>query len=97
MEIISSKLFCAYKVSCAAWGNWIHLNRKRFVKSFLSGMRLWCIISTGNDWRKVSRPAWGYGVLSQQETIGEKFPVRHGANANHLNKKLLANSFLFGM
>ena len=38
MKIISSKLFCAYKVSCAAWGNWIHLNRKLFAKSFLSDM-----------------------------------------------------------
>jgi hypothetical protein len=77
--------------------NGSHLNRKRFAKGFLSGMRLWCIISIGNDWRKVSRPTWGYGVLSQQETICEKFPVRHGANANHLNRKLLAKSFLSGM
>jgi len=79
MEIISSKLFCVYKVSCPAWGNWEptqqetmgkqfpirheamvhHLNRKRLVKGFPSDMGLWCIISTGNDWRTVSCPAWG--------------------------------------
>ena len=73
------------------------LNRKRFVKSFLSGMRLWCIISTGNYWRKVSCPACEQCASSQQETIGEKFPVRHEAMVHHLNRKRLAKSFLSGM
>ncbi|WP_297014267.1 hypothetical protein [uncultured Dialister sp.] len=97
MEIISSKLFCAYKVSCAAWGNGSQLNRKLWAKGFLSGMGLWCINSTGNYWRKVSRPTWGYGASTQQETIGGQFPVRHEAMVHQLNRKLLANSFLFGM
>jgi hypothetical protein len=41
----------------------------------------------------------GMGELdsSQQETIGEKFPVRHGAMVHHLNRKLLAKRFLPGM
>jgi hypothetical protein len=58
---------------------------------------LWCINSAGNYWRKVSRPTWGYGASSQQETISEKFPVRHVSSGIHLNRKLLANSFLSGM
>ena len=116
MRIISTGNYWR-KVSCPAWGNWIHLNRKLLANSFLSGMRLWCIISTGNDWRKVScptwglwcinsagnywrkvsRPTWGYGASSQQETISEQFPVRHVSSGIHLNRKLLANSFLSGM
>ena len=78
MEIISSKLFVCMRFPVRHGGIGSQLNRKLWANSFLSGMRLWCIISTGSDWRKVSRPAWGYGVLSQQETICEKFPVRHG-------------------
>lgn len=90
--------FVCIKFPVRHGGNWIHLNRKLWVNSFLSGMRLWCIISIGNDWRKVSRPTWGLWCINstgndlrkvscpaceqwnptQQETIGKRFPVRHG-------------------
>ena len=74
-----------------------YLNRKRLAKSFLSGMGLMRIISTRNYWRTVSCSACEQWEPPQQETICEKFPVRHGANTNHLNRKRLAKSFLSGM
>ncbi|WP_299145094.1 hypothetical protein [uncultured Dialister sp.] len=36
-------------VSCAAWDDVHHLNRKRLANSFLPGMGAMCIISVGND------------------------------------------------
>ena len=70
-----------------------HLNRKLFAKSFLSDMGLWCIISTGNDWRTVSCPACEQCVSTQQETVSERFPVRHVSSVHHRNRKLLAKGF----
>jgi hypothetical protein len=70
-----------------------HLNRKRLAKSFLSGMGLMRINSTGNDWRKVSCPACEQCVSTQQETFSEKFPVRHVSSGIQLNRKLFAKGF----
>lgn len=53
-----------------------------------------CFIPTGNLSRIVSYPAWLHCVSSRQETFGEWFPIRHGAIAFHLNRKLFAYSFL---
>lgn len=74
-----------------------HLNRKLLAKGFPSDMGLWCINSTGNYWRKVSCPACVQWEPPQQETICEKFPVRHGAMMHQLNRKLFAKGFLCGM
>ncbi len=71
-------------------GAMVHqLNRKRLADSFLSGMRLWCINSTGNYWRTVSCSACEQWEPPQQETICEKFPVRRVSNGSHHNRKLL--------
>ena len=75
----------------------IHLNRKLLADSFLSGMGLMRIISTGNYWRIVSHPACEQWEPSQQETISKQFPVRHVCNGSHLNRKLFAKSFPSGM
>lgn len=53
--------------------------------------------STGNYGQTVSCPVCEQCVSSQQETMSEKFPVRHVSSGIHLNRKLLANSFLSGM
>ena len=43
------------------------------------------------------RTACHHRVSSQQETLREWFPVRHGAATFHTGRKLFANGFLSGM
>ena len=43
------------------------------------------------------RTACHHRVSSQQETLREWFPVRHGAAVSHRNRKLFANGFLSGI
>ena len=74
-----------------------HNGRKLFVKGFLFGLGPWRIMASGNYEQKVSSPAWGRGVSKRQETMGKKFPLRHGAMAYHGNRKLWAKGFLSGV
>jgi hypothetical protein len=77
-------------------------NRKLLANGFLSGMVPLRVIPTGdfstplrcarNDsgtWRRCESYRW--------ETTCEWFPVRHGGIVLQLNRKLFANSFLFGV
>ena len=54
-------------------------------------------ITAGNYSRIVSYPAWLHCVSYRQETFRKWFPIRHGAIAFHLNRKLFANGFPSGM
>ena len=84
-----------------------HTGRKLLAYSFLSGMTPLRFIPTGNfstgDFStplrsaRNDRAAWCHCVSSQQETIRVSFPIRHGAIAFHLNRKLFAYSFLSGI
>ena len=74
-----------------------HTNRKLFANCFLPGMTLWYSLPTGNYLRIVSYPAWHYGIPYRQETICELFLIRLGTTAFLADRKLFANSFLFGM
>ena len=68
-----------------------------FFESFLSDLTLWCFLPTGNCLRKVSYPTCHYGVSHRQETIGEKFPTRHGMMVILTDRKLFAKGFLSDM
>ena len=71
-----------------------HTDRKLFANGFLSDMAPLRFIPTGNFSPIVSHPAWLHCVSYRQETFREWFPIRHGAIAFHLNRKLFAYSFL---
>ena len=84
-----------------------HRGRKLFANSFLSDMVPLRFITTGNfstgDFStplrsaRNDRTACHHRVSSQQETLREWFPVRHGAAVSHRNRKLFANGFPSGM
>ena len=74
-----------------------HTGRKLFAKGFLFGMGQRHFISIGNYLRRVSYSAWDRSVSQGQETICEKFPIRHGTEAYHSGRKLYAKGFLLGM
>ena|GEM_PF-839222 len=74
-----------------------HTDRKLFAYGFPSGMTPLCFIAAGNYSQMVSCPAWLHCVSSQQETIREWFPVRHGSTMFHRGRKLFAYSFPSGM
>ena len=84
-----------------------HRGRKLFANGFLSGIAPLHFITTGNfstgDFStplrsaRNDRTACHHRVSSQQETLREWFPVRHGSIAFHLNRKPFANGFLSGM
>ena len=65
-----------------------HTGRKLFTKGFLLGVAPLCFIATGNCLRKVSSPTWHDGFSHRQETVGEKFPIRHDTNATHTDRIL---------
>ena len=65
-----------------------HTGRKLFAYSFPSGMAPLRFIPAGNFSRIVSCPAWLHCVSYRQETFCEWFPIRHGAIAFHLHRKL---------
>ena len=55
------------------------------------------IIATGNCLRKVSYSAWDDCDSLRQETVCEKFLIRHVTIAYNRGRKLFAKGFLFGM
>ena len=71
-----------------------HRDRKLFAKGFLSGLAPWLSLPTGNYSRKVSYPAWHYGCPYRQETVCERFPIRHGTMVILTDRKLFAKGFL---
>ena len=75
----------------------LQLNRKLLANSFLFDVGTLCFSSIGNCLRIVSCSVWGWCDSSEQETICEWFPVRHGDIVLHLNRKLFADSFLSGV
>ena len=80
-----------------------HRGRKLFTNGFLSGMAPLRFISTGNystgDFStplrsaRNDRTACHHRVSSQQETLREWFPIRHGSTVFHRGRKLFAYSF----
>ncbi len=73
------------------------ISSQSFFYGFPSGVGQWWSMAAGNYWRIVSCASWGSGGAWRQETIGEKFPVRHGTLAEHSGRKLVAKGFLSGM
>ena len=67
------------------------------MKSFLSAMGQRWSIPIGNCLRKVSYSAWDRSAAYRQETVHERFPIRHGTEAQHTDRKLVVRSFLSGM
>ena len=74
-----------------------HSDRKLFAKGFLPDMERLRIIATGNCLRKVSCSTWADCIVHRQETISERFPIRHGTIAYHSGRKLLTDGFLSGV
>ena len=74
-----------------------HSDGKLYAKSFLHGMTRKLSVATGNYSQKVSYTAWDRSVSPRQETICEKFLIRHDTEAVHSGRKLFAKSFLYGM
>ena len=74
-----------------------HIGRKLFAYGFLSDMAPMCFISVGNYSRMVSYSAWDRCVSYRQETICVWFPVRHGTDVFHIDRKLFAYGFLSGL
>ncbi len=80
-----------------------HINRKLFAYSFLPNMAPLRFISTGNfsagDFStplrsaRNDRTACHHRISSQQETLREWFPIRHGSIAFHTDRKLFAYRF----
>ena len=75
----------------------LHHGRKLFAKGFLLDVTLWLSLPTGNCLRKVSYPAWHHGCPYRQETIRERFPIRHDTMAVLTDRKLFAKGFPSGM
>ena len=74
-----------------------HDGRELFAYGFLSDRVPLYFISTGNFLRMVSYSTWRHCCSSRQETVREQFPIRHDTIVFHLNRKLFANSFSFGI
>ena len=74
-----------------------HHDRKRFAHSFPFDMAPLLLITTGNLSPIVSHSTWHHCCSSRQETVREQFPIRPGTIVFHLNRKLFANSFSFGI
>ena len=60
-------------------------------------MRQKCSIAAGNCLRIVSYSAWDRSLAYRQETISEKFPIRHETEVQYTDRKLFAKGFLSGM
>jgi len=56
-----------------------------------------CFLSTGNCSRRVSCSSWHHCVSCRQETICERFPVRHDTTVFLAGRKLFADRFLLDM
>jgi hypothetical protein len=54
-------------------------------------------IATGNDWRKVSCPAWGLWCIISTGNDWRKVSCPVWGDAHHLDRKLFAKGFLSGM
>ena len=74
-----------------------HTDRKLFAKGFLFGLRQMCFIPAGNCLRMVSYSAWDRCASYRQETVCVWFPVRHGTDVFHTDRKLFAYDFLLDM
>ena len=73
------------------------ISSQSFFYGFPSGVGQWRSMAAGNCLLIVSHPAWGSGGAWRQETVCEKFPVRHGALVEHSDRKLFADSFPSGV
>ena len=71
--------------------------RKLFANGFLFVMALLCFLPTGNCLRRVSYSTWHYCASLQQETVRERFPIRHSNTVFHCDRKLFAKGFLFDL
>ena len=71
-----------------------HTDRKLFAYGFLLDMASMCFIPIENYSLMVSYPAWHQCVSYRQETICVWFPVRHGTDVFHTDRKLFAYGFL---
>ena len=56
-------------------------------------------IMTGGDFivERILIRRGAVGVSSRQETVCERFPIRHGGHVIHDGRKLFANGFSFDM
>jgi hypothetical protein len=68
-------------------------DRKLFAKGFPSDVTPWLSLPTGNYFRKVSYPAWHHGYPYRQETVCERFPIRHDTNAAHPQQETISFSY----
>ena len=64
---------------------------------FRLDMALLCFLPTGNCSRRVSCSTWHHCVSMRQETVHERFPIRHDITVFLTGRKLFADSFLLGM
>ena len=71
--------------------------RKLFAKGFLFDLTPLCFNATGNCLWIVSYSTWHYCVSYRQETIRERFPIRHGITVFLADRKLFAKGFLLDM
>ena len=67
------------------------------VNEILCRVTLLCFFPTGNCLRRVSYSSWHYCVSCRQETVHERFPIRHGTTVFHCDRKLFVKGFLFDM
>ena len=75
----------------------LHTDRQLFAYGFLFSLGQMCFISVGNYSRMVSYSAWDRCVSYRQETVCVWFPIRHGTDVFHTDRKLFAYGFLSGL